>query len=196
MTREVEAGRYAREFMAVLVSVSIQPIGPILSGPSGENQIGVMVGMKDPEHPSANATAFTNALKQAGFTPTTPKTSDDMPADFGCLSARRGSYKSSSRTPSNSSAAIQARKNVAANVPRASLFAIDGGIFVDAVFFQPFRQLLVSLRSALAISPFEVEPGAIFPGLCGLGWHKIYHIYDIFSCRTRGEIERKTYLRS
>jgi hypothetical protein len=66
-----EGARYVGDFVAVFKKVNIGLLGPMVGSSNRESEKGVIVGLKNPEHPSDLALKFIDALHKAGVEPTT-----------------------------------------------------------------------------------------------------------------------------
>jgi hypothetical protein len=66
-----EEARYVGDFVTVFKKANIGLSGPMVAYRDRESEKGVIVGLKNPEHPSDVAIKFLDALRKAGVEPTT-----------------------------------------------------------------------------------------------------------------------------
>jgi hypothetical protein len=66
-----EEARYLGDFVNILKKANINMFGPLIGYANTESDRGIMVGLKNPEHPSDLAVKFIDALRKAGVEPST-----------------------------------------------------------------------------------------------------------------------------
>lgn len=68
-----EEARYASDFTAVFKKANVNYSGPFFGYAIADSEKGIIVGLKNPEHPSDLALKFIDALRKAGVEPSTTR---------------------------------------------------------------------------------------------------------------------------